>query len=91
MLLTTLRCLRRPPTLPSTLPLAARRAMSQYTLSTYLVTPAELNSALKKNVHSKLSTAPKIVPLCASWFLPNDGRDGKETCMWSRYLRRGTG
>jgi thiosulfate/3-mercaptopyruvate sulfurtransferase len=56
-----------------------RRAMSQYTLGTYLVTPAELNSALQKNVHSKLSTAPKIVPLCASWFLPNDGRSGINT------------
>lgn len=52
---------------------------TQYTLTTYLVTPAELNSALQKNVHSKLSTAPKIIPLCASWFLPNDGRNGFDT------------
>lgn len=55
--------------------------MSQYSpdLRSYLVTPAELDSALKKNVHSKLSTAPKIIPLCASWFLPNDGRNGLDT------------
>ncbi|KAF1949927.1 Rhodanese-like protein [Byssothecium circinans] len=52
---------------------------SQYTLSTYLVTPNELNTALQKNVHSKLSTAPKVIPLCASWFLPNDGRVGLDT------------
>ncbi|KAF2796080.1 thiosulfate sulfurtransferas-like protein [Melanomma pulvis-pyrius CBS 109.77] len=61
--------------------------MSQYNLTTYLVTPAELNSALQKNVHSKLSTAPKIVPLCASWFLPNDGRDGRETFKAGRIPR----
>ncbi len=61
--------------------------MSQYELETYLISPAELNSALKKNVSSKLSTAPKIVPLCASWFLPNDGRDGKETFLNERIPR----
>jgi thiosulfate/3-mercaptopyruvate sulfurtransferase len=58
--------------------------MSQYTLTSYLVTPAELNSALQKNVHSKLSTAPKIIPLCASWFLPNDGRQGIDTFKEAR-------
>jgi thiosulfate/3-mercaptopyruvate sulfurtransferase len=42
------------------------------TLSSYLVTPKELHEALKKNVKSKLSTAPRIIPLCATWFLPND-------------------
>jgi thiosulfate/3-mercaptopyruvate sulfurtransferase len=52
---------------------------SQYKLDSYLVTPAELNTALRKNVHSKLSTAPKVIPLCASWFLPNDGRNGLDT------------
>jgi len=53
--------------------------MSKITLDTYLVTPADLDSALKKNVHSKLSMAPKVIPLCASWFLPNDSRDGYKT------------
>ncbi|KAJ4325509.1 hypothetical protein N0V94_000652 [Neodidymelliopsis sp. IMI 364377] len=62
----------------------SRVAMSQYDLETYLVTPAELDTALKKNVSRKLSTAPKIVPLCASWFLPNDGRNGKETFLAER-------
>lgn len=61
--------------------------MSQYDLETYLVSPAQLNTALKKNVSSRLSTAPKIVPLCASWFLPNDGRDGKETFLAERIPR----
>src|SRR5690242_5833978 len=64
-----------------------RAAMAQYGLETYLVSPAELNTALKKNVSSKLSTAPKIVPLCASWFLPNDGRNGKETFLAERIPR----
>lgn len=61
--------------------------MSQYTLSSYVVTPAELDSALKKNVYSKLSTAPRIIPLCASWFLPNDGRTGIDTFKESRIPR----
>lgn len=42
---------------------------------------------MKKNVSSKLSTAPKIVPLCASWFLPNDGRNGKDTFLAERIPR----
>ncbi|KAF2201097.1 Rhodanese-like protein [Delitschia confertaspora ATCC 74209] len=58
---------------------AENRHSSQYMLSSYLVTPAELNSALTKNCYSRLSTAPKVIPLCASWFLPNDGRSGPET------------
>ncbi|KAF3046704.1 hypothetical protein E8E11_006682 [Didymella keratinophila] len=61
--------------------------MAQYGLETYLVSPAELDTALKKNVSSKLSTAPKIVPLCASWFLPNDGRNSKETFLAERIPR----
>lgn len=62
---------------PATSPLAAatfqRRAMSSsYTLTSYLVTPAELSDALQKNVGSRLSTAPRVIPLCGTWFLPND-------------------
>lgn len=57
---------------------------SHYTLDTYLVSPAELNSALQKNVYSKLSTAPRVIPLCASWFLPNDGRSGYDTFLAGR-------
>jgi thiosulfate/3-mercaptopyruvate sulfurtransferase len=51
---------------------------SHHTLSSYLVSPSELNSALKHNA-SKLSTESRIIPLCASWFLPNDGRNGYDT------------
>ncbi|KAF2454300.1 Rhodanese-like domain-containing protein [Lineolata rhizophorae] len=63
--------------------------MTSYSLDSYIVTPAELNSALRKNVHSKLSTAPRIVPLCASWFLPNDPaeRTGESTFLAARIPR----
>ena len=46
--------------------------------SSYLVTPTELNEALKKTPPSTISPEPRIVPLCASWFMPNDpnGRKG---------------
>lgn len=59
---------------------------SPYTLSNYLVTPHELDLALQKNVYSKLSTAPRIIPLCATWFLPNDPkkRTGKQSFLESR-------
>ncbi|KAF2655089.1 thiosulfate sulfurtransferas-like protein [Lophiostoma macrostomum CBS 122681] len=90
MLLASFRCAGRPLSSPfsARVPVAAgRRAMSQYTLNSYLVTPKELHSALQKNVHSKLSTAPRIVPVCASWFLPNDGRNGYETFVAGRVPR----
>lgn len=89
MFVSSFRCSLRPlASIPSfRLPAAARgrRAMSShYTLDSYLVSPADLNSALQKNVHSKLSTAPRVIPLCATWFLPNDGRDGRETFLAER-------
>lgn len=40
--------------------------------SSYLVTPTELHEALKKNPPSSISTDPRVIPLCGSWFLPND-------------------
>ncbi|KAG5295401.1 thiosulfate sulfurtransferase [Histoplasma ohiense] len=46
-----------------------RRSIS---LSSYLVTPKELNDALKKNARTKISTSPRVIPLCATWFMPND-------------------
>lgn len=49
--------------------MSAQRAMS---LSSYLVKPAELNAALKGNAPTKLATSPRVIPLCASWFMPND-------------------
>jgi thiosulfate/3-mercaptopyruvate sulfurtransferase len=52
---------------------------SSRSLSSYLVTPSELSAALKKNSPSKISTAPRTVPLCATWFLPNDGRSGLQS------------
>ena len=36
----------------------------QSTLPSYIVTPNQLSEAMRKN--------PRIVPVCASWFLPND-------------------
>ncbi|TVY23074.1 putative 3-mercaptopyruvate sulfurtransferase [Lachnellula hyalina] len=52
---------------------------SRRSLSSYLVSPTELQEALKKNPPSKISTAPRTVALCATWFLPNDGRNGLQT------------
>ena len=47
-------------------------------LKSYIVTPKELSEALAKNAQTKISTAPRVIPICASWFLPNDpqGRTG---------------
>lgn len=42
------------------------------TLHSYLISPAELDEALKTNAPSRLSTAPRTIPVCGSWFLPND-------------------
>ncbi|KAF2085126.1 Rhodanese-like protein [Saccharata proteae CBS 121410] len=55
--------------------------MTTYPLSSYLVTPSQLSDALQKNSQSKISTAPRVIPLCGTWFLPNDPgkRTGAET------------
>ncbi|KAL8687031.1 MAG: hypothetical protein Q9218_006682 [Villophora microphyllina] len=52
----------------------------QINFQSYLVTPKDLSEALKKNSPTKISTAPRVVPLCAAWFLPNDpdGRTGSQ-------------
>lgn len=42
------------------------------TFATYLVSPAELDHAIKSHAPSKMSTTPKTIPICGSWFLPND-------------------
>lgn len=52
---------------------------SHRSFSSYLVTPTELHAALKKNAPSKISTSPRTIAVCASWFLPNDGRNGLDT------------
>ncbi|EHL01607.1 putative Thiosulfate sulfurtransferase TUM1 [Glarea lozoyensis 74030] len=49
---------------------------AERSFSSYLVTPKELKEALKQNPMTKISTAPRTVAVCASWFLPNDGRNG---------------
>ena len=60
-----------------------RRMSSQirgYALSSYVVTPKQLNEALEKNPPTAISTDAKVVPICAAWFMPNDpeGRTGKD-------------
>ena len=52
----------------------------------YAVTPKELARALEKNVPTNISTAPRVIPLCAAWFLPNDphGRTGKQVFKQQR-------
>ena len=49
-------------------------------LESYIVTPKQLSDALTKNILTKISTSPRIIPLCAAWFLPNDpkGRTGQQ-------------
>lgn len=68
----------RPPALHQLVPKTAIRKYSSegtpYQLSSYIVTPHDLDLALRKNIHSKLSTAPRIIPLCASWYMPNDAQ-----------------
>ncbi|KAH8682506.1 thiosulfate sulfurtransferase [Xylariales sp. PMI_506] len=49
---------------------------SRRSLSSYLVTPKELAEALKKSPPSPVSPEPRVIPLCAAWFLPNDQRTG---------------
>jgi thiosulfate/3-mercaptopyruvate sulfurtransferase len=66
MFVSRFRCSLRPlPSLSSSLKpiatLGSKRAMStKFELDSYLVTPSELDTVLKKNVHSKLSTAPRV-------------------------------
>jgi thiosulfate/3-mercaptopyruvate sulfurtransferase len=65
----------RPPAILQKPGFQQRRFLSSpYALENYLVTPHDLNLALQKNVYSKLSTAPRIIPLCATWFMPNDAK-----------------
>ena len=57
-----------------------RPLINRRSFSSYLVSPKELHDALKKNPPSSISTDPRVIPLCSSWFLPNDaeGRTGIE-------------
>ena len=62
-------------------PLSKISFLQRCKFSSYLVTPQELNQALSKNAPSTISTAPKTIPICAAWFMPNDPekRTGLET------------
>lgn len=65
------------------------RQPAQYrpvSFSSYLVTPKELNEALRKNPATRISTSPRVVPLCAAWFMPNDpeGRKGIDAFQKNR-------
>ncbi|MCJ1353409.1 MAG: hypothetical protein MMC33_003395 [Icmadophila ericetorum] len=55
---------------------ALRHSSNGKLLQSFLVTPKELATALEKT--SQTSSKSRIIPLCASWFLPNDpqGRTG---------------
>ncbi|CAN8100812.1 unnamed protein product [Discula destructiva] len=70
----------RPACAPSSRPASNFLAslLARRSFSSYLVTPKELNDALKKNPPSSISTDPRVIPLCAAWFMPNDpeGRTG---------------
>ncbi|KAM7191918.1 Rhodanese-like domain containing protein [Rhypophila sp. PSN 637] len=58
----------------------AHRVYQRRSFSNYLVTPTELSDALRKAPPSPISSEPRVIPLCASWFMPNDpqGRKGIE-------------
>lgn len=62
-------------------PLRKISFLQRYKFSSYIVTPQELQQALSKNAPTAISTAPKTIPVCAAWFMPNDPekRTGLET------------
>lgn len=47
--------------------------------SSYLVAPKDLDAALRQKVGSGDTAEPRVVPLCATWFMPNEaeGRTGR--------------
>ena len=53
-------------------PFAKASYLQRCKFSSYIVTPQELYKALNKNAPTAISTAPKVVPVCAAWFMPND-------------------
>ncbi|RYP41899.1 hypothetical protein DL767_000728 [Monosporascus sp. MG133] len=56
-------------------------------LSSYVVTPKELDEALRKSPPSPINSEPRVVPLCAAWFLPNDPRKGIDVFRQQRIPR----
>lgn len=67
----------RPSSTRKQFPMSHKR---DFSLKSYIATPRELSGALTKNVPTKISTAPRVIPVCAAWFLPNDpkGRTGHQ-------------
>ena len=57
---------------------AMTRTDSTIANNKFLVTPAELRQALKRNPPNRVSSDPKTIAVCGAWFLPNDGRKGYE-------------
>ena len=51
-----------------------------------LVTPEDLYQGLIKNEQNRTPTSPRLIPLCAAWFLPNDpkGRTGQQVFRTKR-------
>ena len=73
----------RSPTLGPSFVMSQSRNSS---LQSYIVTPQQLADSLSKNAPTKTSTVPRVIPVCASWFLPNDpqGRTGLEVFKQQR-------
>ena len=57
---------------PRTISSIIAMSRPQHSFSSYCVTPKELYQALLKNPPSRVSTDPKTIAVCGSWFLPND-------------------
>jgi thiosulfate/3-mercaptopyruvate sulfurtransferase len=60
---------------------------SRRSLSSYLVSPQELAEAIRKSPPSPINSDPRVIPLCASWFLPNDERRGIDVFREKRIPR----
>ena len=56
----------------SFIPIQRIRSDSTVSNSKFLVTPAELSEALKRNPPNRVSSEPKTIAVCGAWFLPND-------------------
>jgi thiosulfate/3-mercaptopyruvate sulfurtransferase len=52
--------------------LLAASPTARRSFSSYLVSPKELHEALRKSPPGNISPDPRVIPLCAAWFLPND-------------------
>ena len=62
----------------STLRIRSMAQNRRIALSSYIVTPKQLSNALDQNTETGNAESSRIIPLCAAWFLPNDGRTGQQ-------------